>query len=269
VQPESLGFARGERRRVPGLRREEVALRAGVSTTWYTWLEQGRDIKPGPDGLDAVCRALGCDEDERRYVRRLAKCPIDEPYERPDQADPALVDLLDDLMPNPACVATESYDLLAWNEAYATVLSDPAKLPPDRRNVMWMAFLTEIRQRTVDWSNASKAGIAFARAQVAKHPDNHRFREMISVLCDESEEFRAAWALQEVGHPADLVHAFEHEVLGEVRFRILQFTTAGHRSLNVIVFQPWDEEARARLVDWLAREHAAPARGYRHVRSLS
>lgn len=228
-------------------------MRAGVSTTWYTWLEQGRDIKPGPELLDAVCRTLQCDDDERRYVRWLAQCPVFEPYERSSPPDPSLIDLLNDLLPNPACLTTESYDLLAWNDAYATVLADPEKYPPERRNVILLGFLApEVRRRTVGWSNAAKAGIAFARVEAAKHPDNERFREMIALLREESDEFRAAWELQEVRQQPHLEHVLAHEQVGEVRLQIMQLTLSSAQPTHVIVFQPSNGESRARLEQWLA-----------------
>src|SRR5438477_4898166 len=125
LQPEEVGLPRRGRRRVKGLRRHEVADLAAVSDTWYTWLEQGRNINVSAHLLDAVTRALRLDEDAWRYVRRLAGVPVIDPKPSPNEASEELRGLVEDMLPSPACLTTGPFDFLAWNRAYAEVFGDP------------------------------------------------------------------------------------------------------------------------------------------------
>jgi hypothetical protein len=125
LQPEDVGLERRGRRRVPGLRREEVADLAYVSVTWYTWLEQGRDVHASALALDGVSRALRLDDEARDYVRRLAGKPATDSPTGAIGVGPILARLLDDLLPNSACLVNGSYDLLGWNSAYVALFGDP------------------------------------------------------------------------------------------------------------------------------------------------
>src|SRR5580698_4491040 len=133
LDPAAFGFA-PNRRRTPGLRREEVAQRAHISPTWYTWLEQGRGGAPSAQVLDRIARALMLTDVEREHLFLLALGrPPEARYQAPDGVTPRLQRVLDSLEFSPAFVKTATWDVLAWNRAAAAVLSDYGALPPEQR----------------------------------------------------------------------------------------------------------------------------------------
>jgi transcriptional regulator with XRE-family HTH domain len=152
LRPEDVGLESRGRRRVTGLRRHEVADLAGVSVTWYTWLEQGRDIHVSIQALDAVSRALRQDSDEWRYMRSLAGIPVPEALAATQELRKDLREFLDDLS-YPACATTGPSDLIGWNAAFSAVFGDPADLPPARRNTQWFATgpLRRTRGSAIQW----------------------------------------------------------------------------------------------------------------------
>jgi transcriptional regulator with XRE-family HTH domain len=145
ITPEEAGVAPGLRRRTPGLRREEVAQLAGVGVTWYTWLEQGRPIKASVQVLAAVARTLRLDQAEQEHLYRLADVPDaaggpSSPGVTCEQVTPEVQEVLDHLVPLPASVLNERFDLLGWNAAYAAVWPGVAGAAPGERNVLWQCF---------------------------------------------------------------------------------------------------------------------------------
>lgn len=169
LAPLDAGVRAGPRRRTPGLRREEVAQLSGVSLTWYTWLEQARDITVSRQVLDAVARALQLPATERRYLFALAGEPLPaDPAPAP--VSPTLQRLVDSLDPNPAYLVNPCYDILAWNRAEAGLIGDPARLPDAERNTIWLLF-TDPAMRTllVDWRGEAQRLLAQYRAAAGHH----------------------------------------------------------------------------------------------------
>src|SRR5262249_10185930 len=168
LRPSDVGFAEGGalgRRRTPGLRREEVAQLSGVGVTWYTWLEQGRDISASAQVIDALSRALLLTGDQHRHLRELAGLPPPEPPAPADGMLPRLQRLVDSAAPNPASVYDEHFDYLVWNQPYAQVRHDPGTLPASRRNMLWMMFTDpDNRARMVHWESAARAVLSQFRA---------------------------------------------------------------------------------------------------------
>ena len=143
ISPEQAGLPPGLRRRTPGLRREEVAQLAGVGVTWYTWLEQGRPINASAQVLGAVAQTLKLDQAERQHLFRLADVPdaAADPAAVPcPQVPPEVQAIMDGLVPMPACVLNERYDLLGWNEAYAALWPGVTGAAPGERNILWLNF---------------------------------------------------------------------------------------------------------------------------------
>src|SRR6266496_4849710 len=154
LRPGDVGLPDGTtRRRTPGLRREEVAELAGVSHTWYTWLEQGRPITTSAQVVDALARALRLTEDEHRHLRTLAG--LTTPIQTSAADTARLRRLVDAAMPNLAVVYDRCFDYVVWNLAYAVVRHDPATLPADRRNMVWMMFTQP--SRLTRWEPAARA----------------------------------------------------------------------------------------------------------------
>lgn len=255
LQPEDVGLVRRGRRRVRGLRRHEVADLAAVSVTWYTWLEQGRDIHVSLSLLDAVCRALQLDDEAWRYVRRLAGSPVLEAHPARVDVDPALVTLLDELLPSPAIVATSTFDFLAWNRAYTALFDDPDSVPDEPPNGLWMLFTSEtLRSRLPNWETEAQEVVSRVRAEYGKNPQDERLRDLIAGLTEASEEFRAAWQRPQVGRFAQHEQLVEHPTLGRMTLHPELLRPLDRPGLLVTVYLPADSETRARLVELLEQD---------------
>src|SRR6201994_1349243 len=157
LDPVALGFS-AQRRRTPGLRREEVAQRANISPTWYTWLEQGRGGSPSADVLDRIARALMLTELEREHLFLLGLGhPPEAHYKRDDGVTPRLQRILDALEPSPALIRTATWDVVAWNRAVAVMLTDYGALPPGERNILRSVFLDpRARELQYDWDSVAR-----------------------------------------------------------------------------------------------------------------
>jgi hypothetical protein len=244
---------------VIGLRRREVADLAAVSLTWYTWLEQGRDIHTTGQVLDSLARALQLDEVGRRHARRLAGLPVDEP--KPTVAgcelDPNLIDLVNDQMPSPACLIRTTSDLVAWNKAYASLFVDPDTLPLVRRNAL-VVMLTSpsIRAMLRDWEAQSRETIAAFRAEAGKNPGDPRFAQITELLLRESDLFRDTWPRHEIrrfiGHRQVLVHP----QIGELHAQQLLLRPLGQPSFILMIHRIADADQRKRLAHLLDSQGA-------------
>jgi transcriptional regulator with XRE-family HTH domain len=198
LRPADVGLPDGSasgRRRTPGLRREEVAQLSGVGVTWYTWLEQGRDISVSAQVVDALARALLLRPDQHRHLRELAglagpagEPPVDDPR-------PRLQRLVDAVTPNVASIYDGCFDYLAWNTPYLRVRNNPGDLPGDRRNLLWMMFTdAENRARMARWEPAARALLSQFRAAAGQRPGNPRLAEIVAALTEVSPEFQEWWA---------------------------------------------------------------------------
>src|ERR1700745_1814319 len=157
LAPTALGFP-SERRRTPGLRREEVAQRANISPTWYTWLEQGRGGAPSPDVLDRIARALMLTEVEREHLFLLGLGrPPEVRYRKDEGVTPRLQRVLDALESTPALIRTATWDVVAWNQAATVMLTDYGSLPPEQRNILRFIFLhPRVRAAQYDWESVAR-----------------------------------------------------------------------------------------------------------------
>lgn len=262
LQPETVGIPRRGRRRVKGLRRHEVADIAAVSVTWYTWMEQGRDIRTTPQVIDALARALMLDDDEHRYLRRLAGIPITDPDMRLSHGDEGLLQLIDDLSPHPAQLNEPSTDLFAWNRAYTLLFTDPEKLEPQQRNGLWIQLMSdEVRDRLVDWEHETGQAIARFRAEAGKYPGDQRIAELIEDLNEKSEFFRREWVRHEVQGFASHMETIEHPEVGAVRARIVILRPLNHPHLTLMLHQLADDESRERMAKLLSGAPGSSATG--------
>ncbi|MET1074540.1 MAG: helix-turn-helix transcriptional regulator [Umezawaea sp.] len=203
ITPEHVGLPFGPRRRTPGLRREEIAVLAGLSPTWYTYLEQGRDIRPSPEVLESLARVLKLTEDERRYLHVLATGQSPPPVPTaPVCPDEVLMGQVIAAMGSPELplYAGNVYaDVTAWNAATVEWYTDFGALPADRRNVLWwMLTAPEARERIVDWEDDTRDVLARFRVAAAARPWDRRFDELTSLLEASSPEFRSWWSDHDV-----------------------------------------------------------------------
>jgi transcriptional regulator with XRE-family HTH domain len=246
VTPERVGLEANGRRRTPGLRREEVAQLAGVGLSWYTWLEQGRDIHPSAHVLDAIARVLALDAAERAHLFHLARVELPLPEgDYPRQASPELRAIVAGLVPHPAFVTGPRADLLAWNRPAVAVFTDFGAMPPEGRNLLRWLFADPARDHTAaTWEDTAKHTLARFRAQHARRPDDPSFAALIEELSAASPEFRAWWPRHEVVAEQAGTKTIEGHALGTLRLHHLQSTPTSDPELRLTMYVPADAETR-------------------------
>lgn len=255
ITPDLIGLPVAPRRRAPGLLREEVAQLAGIGVTWYTWLEQGRDIRASEQVLEAVARTLRLDRDERAHLFALAGAApspaakdyaIDEPTRR----------VLDAVLPFPACVQNAKYDLLAHNRAYARLVGDLTALPEAEHNSMWLTFTDPAwRAALPDWEVVAGRMVAQLRAHTAKHLDDPAWQSFVRRLTAVSPEFTRLWDRHEVTEAATEHKPIRHPRFGVLRFDLATSWLTPGSEVRLLVFTPADNRTAARL-SLLADERA-------------
>ncbi|HEX6454690.1 MAG TPA: helix-turn-helix transcriptional regulator [Trebonia sp.] len=251
LTPADVGLVTGNasgRRRTPGLRREEVAELSGVGVTWYTWLEQGRDITTSAQVIDALARALLLDPDQHRHLRELAGLSPPRQQEKNDGLRSRLRLLVDGVMPNPASVFDRHFDYLAWNEAYVRVRHDPSSLPADRRNMLWMMFTDPVnRARMLRWETAARAVLSQFRAAAGRYRGDSRFAELVAALSDASPEFRDWWAEYQVRYFRPATVAIKHPDAGVIGLEMFQLRPADEPDLVMVIQVPATPRSLAKV----------------------
>jgi transcriptional regulator with XRE-family HTH domain len=242
LRPADVGIPDGGasgRRRTPGLRREEVAQLSGVGVTWYTWLEQGRDISASAQVIDALARALLLGPDEHAHLRRLAGLPAPEPPAVTGDRIPRLQRMVDALSPNVASVCDVHLDYLAWNAAYARLRVDPAGLPDGLRNMVWMMFTSmDNRARMHRWEAAARAVLSQFRMAAAQRPGDPRFADLVSALTEASPEFRAWWPEYPVRSFRPTTIELTHPLAGRITFELFQLRLVEQPDLVLVLQVP-------------------------------
>ncbi|MFG1425735.1 helix-turn-helix transcriptional regulator [Roseixanthobacter glucoisosaccharinicivorans] len=239
LDPLAFGFSPA-RRRTPGLRREEVAQRANISATWYTWLEQGRGGAPSADVLDRIARALMLTDVEREhlFLLGLGHTP-DVRYRKNEGVTPRLQRVLDALNPSPAFIRTATWDIVAWNTAATVILTDYGKLPPEQRNVLRFIFLDpRVRAAQYDWESVARFVVGAFRADAARAGAAAEVKPLVEELCRLSPEFAAMWGDNDVhGHGEGIKH-LRHPIIGPVSFEYSAFAVDGRPDLGMVVYNP-------------------------------
>jgi transcriptional regulator with XRE-family HTH domain len=239
LDPASFGLS-GTRRRTPGLRREEVAQRANISATWYTWLEQGRGGAPSSDVLDRISNALVLTEAEREHLYLLGLGrPPEIRYKPADGVSPRLQRLLDALEVSPALIKTATWDVIAWNRAAAIVLTDYGTLPPGQRNILRMMFGdSRIREAQYDWDTVARFVVSSFRADAARAGATSEVQDLVDELCQMSPDFAALWQDHDVRTYGEGVKRLKHPVLGPLGLEYSSFHVDGRPDLAMIVYNP-------------------------------
>ena len=249
ITPEDVGLPGGHRRRTAGLRREEVAQLAGVGVTWYTWLEQGRPIRASVQVLEAVARTLRLDAAERQHLFRLAEAPDTATA---DDAGPRLPPqvqaVLDGLNPMPASVATERFDILAWNAAYAVLIPRTAEDPPAARNTLLYCFTrSECCSAIENRADQRAAMVAQLRAAYAHHVGDPAWTGFIRRMEAASPEFAAMWATQDVAQPAYYAKVFRHPLYPRLQMTSTSFAVQTAPGTRMVVYTPDNQATRAAM----------------------
>ena len=229
-----------KRRRTPGLRREEVAQRANVSATWYTWLEQGRGGAPSADVLDRIARAMMMTDVEREHLFLLGLGrPPEARYHAPEGISPRLQRVLDTLEYSPAFVRTATWDVIAWNKAAAAVLTDYSTLPDGQRNVLRMMFRdSRVRAAQSNWQSVARYVVASFRADVARAGATRMVQSLVDELCATSPEFAAMWRDNDVKGHGEGVKVLHHPVAGALSMEFSAFAVDGRPDLTMVIYNP-------------------------------
>jgi transcriptional regulator with XRE-family HTH domain len=254
LRPEQVGLPRSRRRRTPGLRREEVAQLAGVGVTWYTWLEQGRDINPSSDVLEAIARTLRFDAHERSHLFTLAGVAVAPAVDECSMLFPTARAILDSLEPNPAVFMNARWDILGYNRVHASFFSDLDGVASEDRNCIWLAFTDpEWRRVIVDWDEAAARMVAEYRAAMAEHLDDPAWRALVERLIDASPEFAARWERHDVLRMQSSRKRVRHPELGVLMLDYTNLWLDPSLGARILAFTAGDERTEARLREFHAR----------------
>ncbi|MFF8903827.1 helix-turn-helix transcriptional regulator [Streptomyces olivaceoviridis] len=247
ITPEQVGLPRGARRRTPGLRREEVAHLSAVGVTWYTWLEQARDIQVSVQVLDALARALRLDAGERAHLFQLAGVTDPTPAANCPSVTPALREMLTGLEPIPACIQNSRYDILAYNRTYGLLLGDLDAVPPEDRNCMLLVHTDEQWQAAVvHLEETQRLMAARLRAALAGHLGEPAWKMLLKRL-DESPAFRENWERYEVVDARSKSKEFLNPHVGRLSLEHTDLWLAPDVGARMVTYTPRNEETRERL----------------------
>ncbi|UTH73805.1 helix-turn-helix transcriptional regulator [Chromobacterium sp. IIBBL 290-4] len=252
LRPDQVGLPTGMRRRTPGLRREEVAMLADVGTAWYTWLEQGRDIRASAGVLASLAEALRLDDAERRHLFLLGghEPPL-KPGAEADWIEPPLQRMLDQMGRQAAYITGRRWDVLAWNRNAAALFCDYGQLPRERRNLMRLVFTDAAHKRLLlDWETLARSALAMFRADFARYAGDESFAKLIHDISSQSEDFRRWWPLHEVLAPLSHIKRIRHPDAGDLSFEYCSFALMDGSDRRLTIYTPVDEDGSA---DKLAR----------------
>ncbi len=248
IAPHQVGLASFGRRRTPGLRREEVATLAGVGVTWYTWLEQGRDIHVSDDVLDAIGRTLMFDPHERRHLFALAGSAETTPTGECLALAPAVPIILDQLDPLPACVLNARFDILAFNRPYATLVADLAEIPFEDRNTLVLNLTNPAwRRAIVDWDDSVARCVATLRSAMAEHVAEPTWKALVRRLSDVSPEFVELWERYEVRGVENRVKTVLNDRVGLLHLDFTNLWFGPNVGTRMVTYTPADTDTAGRL----------------------
>jgi transcriptional regulator with XRE-family HTH domain len=265
LRPQDVGLEPGGRRRVAGLRREELALLAGLSTDYYQRMEQGREVRPSDDVLDALAFALDLDEKERRHLFALARAarrPAPSQVRREPERVPESTWRMLRVLNTPAVVLGRHLDVLAWNSLAEALLGPPRSIPPDRRNMLLLMFddAHTNRRTCADWERQALEYIGMMRAAVAADPTHPRATAIVGELSIRSAEFRRLWARHEVRESVSGRKSFHVPEVGEIVLDWDSYPLPGSPGPVMLVFTAEPGSADADRLALLASLHATRAR---------
>ncbi|WGU92260.1 helix-turn-helix transcriptional regulator [Paenibacillus dendritiformis] len=247
ILPQSVGLPAGTRRRTPGLRREEVAQLAGVSTTWYTWLEQGRDIQVSASVLDSVAAALKLTVDERKYLYALAleggAGPAVREEEEP-QISPALQRILQELRHCPTIISDRRCHIVGWNEAASHVFLDFTAIPPEERNMIRLLFTRkEFQSLAVNWEHFVKGFLSIFRAYYGQYVEDEWYDRFLEEMKEVHPDFQRLWNQSQVSTAPEVVIEFRHARAGKMLFHLTSLQVQGDADLRCSIYTPAPESS--------------------------
>ncbi|GGN91734.1 helix-turn-helix transcriptional regulator [Saccharibacillus kuerlensis] len=245
IAPETVGFPVGTRRRTPGLRREEVAQLAGVSTTWYTWLEQGRDIQASQSVLDCVASALRMNADERKYLYSLALedgSAIHHAETETLKISPALQKIITGLEHCPTIVSDRMCNIVGWNEAARHVFLDFERIPTDERNMIRLLFSRrEFRRLAVNWEQFANGFLSMFRSYYGRYVGDEWYEQFLAEMTAAYPEFKAMWEHGQVSYAPEVHLEFRHAKAGKMVYELTSLSVYGKDDLRFSIYTPAPE----------------------------
>ncbi|MFJ7667666.1 helix-turn-helix transcriptional regulator [Lysinibacillus sp. NPDC097195] len=245
IKPESIGLPAGTRRRTPGLRREEVAQLAGVSTTWYTWLEQGRDIKVSASVLDCIASALQLSIDETDYLYNLAlevKSEITPLKKELSELSPALKRILAELTYCPTIITDRHCHIVGWNSAAAHVFLDFEQVPISERNLIRLVFTRkEFKALAVNWEHFAKGFLAIFRTYYGHYLGDEWYNDFIEEMSQSYPAFRDLWQESQVSKAPEMTIEFRHAKAGKMLFNLTSLQVQGDMDLRCSIYTPIED----------------------------
>lgn len=241
LSPYDVGLSSGNRRRrTSGLRREEVAEIANIGPSWYTRLEQGRDIRPSVSVLESLASALKLTPNERRHLFLLAGESLPpQSTAVQEKISPSIQNMLDELHPNPAYVVGRSWDFLAWNQAADAVFTISVPSPPHEYNLIWRQFTDPIwRTGSEDWEAVSQRIVAEFRTSRARYLSDVSFGRLIDDLKSVSADFARMWQHHEAPSSLDGYKKLNHPALGELEFEHITLQFPNEPDQRIMVYMP-------------------------------
>ncbi|MEK4465874.1 transcriptional regulator [Paenibacillus odorifer] len=260
ISPSAVGLPEGTRRRTPGLRREEVAQLAGVSSTWYTWLEQGRDIKVSSSVLDCIATALRLTKDERKYLFALAletgTGTTPYPQDESSVISPSLQKILQELKYCPTIISDRRCGIVGWNEAAAHVFLDFSKLPIEERNMIRLLFVRkEFRRLAVNWEQFVSGYLSIFRAYYGQYVEDHWYDEFIEELKELHPAFNEMWEKSRVSSAPDVLLEFRHGKAGKMLFHLTSLQVHGSADLRCSIYTPAGDSNTETKLKQLMEQH--------------
>jgi len=247
LSPGQVGLPDTNRRRTPGLRREDVAALAGVSVTWYTWLEQGRKIQVSADVLERVCSTLRMSADEREYLFALVQHrPAPPTPTRMTEVSPTLARMIDAIAV-PALVMTARWDVIAWNRLATQVFRHYEQLAPEQRNLLRILLVDDkgYQKDPAAYEAMARRVLSKFRVDYSQTPDDPSFEQLIEELDERCPIFRQLWNNPEVLGRSEAVA--NHPALGGITFEHSSYVPEGSPTLRVLIFVPYDEQSVAKV----------------------
>lgn len=251
LSPVQVGLPLGRRRRVRGLRREETAELAGISVTWYTWLEQGRDISISRDTIERLSTALRLEGRDREHLFLLTgNTPPLEPSPDTQQSNDLIYKTLESLNPNPAYLLNGRWDVLAWNRTAACVFTDFEQILPYERNIVWLTFdrSTAFSKLFVDWERYARCVLGNFRVDSSLHTAKPDWTELISRLAGASNKFKEWWPNHEIAAPEGYRKELLHPTAGLLTLEAIHLQVQESADQRIVLYLPSEgTDTRRRL----------------------
>lgn len=259
ILPQSVGLSPGMRRRTPGLRREEVAQLANVSSTWYTWLEQGRNIKVSASVLDSVATALQLTVDERKYLYALALeggTAVSQLKDELPEISPSIKRILQELRTCPTIISDRHCHIVGWNQAASHVFLDFEHIPFEQRNMIRLLFTRKEFQRlAVNWEHFVSGFLAIFRAYYGQYFEDEWYEQFLQEMKRVHPKFIPLWEQNQVSSAPEVLIEFRHAKAGKMLFHLTSLQVHGSTDLRCSVYTPTpDSSTESKLLQLMEHE---------------